>query len=200
LPEFNRHVLEVLREPLETGRVSLARARWRVTFPAECQLVAAMNPCPCGYAGEPHRCRCLPAEVRRYLSRLSGPFLDRIDLQVAVRRVAYAELSGAAGESTAAVRERVLAARQRQTARGFLNARLPAGQLAEHAVMVPAAGDVLRLAAAKRQMSARACHRVLRVARTVADLAGKEEIGVEHLAEALDYRQLEAAAAPVAPA
>lgn len=196
LAEYSRHVLEVLREPLESGRVSIARARFRVTFPAECQLVAAMNPCPCGHAGEPGRCRCQPAEVRRYLSRLSGPFLDRLDLQVAVRRVPFADLAGKAMESSAVVARRVLEARARQARRGALNARLPAGQLEVAAPMGPGSREVLQAAAAKRQMSARACHRVLRVARTLADLAGRERLEVEDLAEALDYRQLEAVFSP----
>ena len=159
LPEFSRHVLEVLREPLESGRILISRAGMQAEFPARFQLLAAMNPCPCGYAGDPSgRCQCTPDQVRRYRDRLSGPLLDRIDLHVEVPRQA---LSGQPpGECSATVRQRVLAARARQSARGAINAHLDVAGIRTHCVLAPAMARFLEQACARLQLSARAHHRV----------------------------------------
>ena len=194
LPEFDRHVLEVLREPLESGRVAISRAARRAEFPAAFQLVAAMNPCPCGYAGDPSgRCACTPEAVRRYRARISGPLLDRIDLQVEVPRVPLAELGGAApgGESSATVRERVIAARSRQMLRaGKPNAALGSRELRRDCALSAGDRGLLERALDKLGLSARAYHRILRVARTIADLDGSEAITTPHLMEAIQYRRL----------
>lgn len=192
LPEFDRKVLEVLREPLENRRIVISRAARQAEFPAAFQLVAAMNPCPCGYRGHPSgRCRCTPDQVGRYQSKLSGPFLDRIDLIMEVPAVAQSELAAPiAGESSATVRERVSLARQRQLQRQQTeNARLSTRQLDSFAVLEPAAAKLLETAMARLDLSARAYHRILRVARTIADLAGSEQIATGHLAEAIQYRR-----------
>jgi magnesium chelatase family protein len=193
LPEYRRDVLEALREPLETGSVSIARAAWQGVFPARFQLVAAMNPCPCGYAGDPNgRCRCTPPIVRRYLSRVSGPLLDRIDLHVDVPRLEYAALMPAvAAESSAVVAARVLRAHDRQQDRGCLNAALGAGPLAAACGLGLREHGLLDSASRRLGLSARACHRILRVARTIADLEGKENVGVAELSEAIGYRRLD---------
>ncbi|MCZ8130125.1 MAG: YifB family Mg chelatase-like AAA ATPase [Steroidobacteraceae bacterium] len=193
LPEHDRRTLEVLREPLETGHVSIARAARHASFPARFQLVAAMNPCPCGWHGDAERCRCTPAQVRAYLARLSGPLLDRIDLQVHVPRVEYEGLRALArGESTATVAARVAAAAERQRARqGGPNARLDSRELEVHAALAPEAERLLQSCAKRWRLSARACHRVIKVARTIADLAGEDTLATEHVAEALECRQLD---------
>jgi len=192
LPEFNRRVLESMREPLEAGTVCVSRARQRSEFPARFQLVAAMNPCPCGYTGHPARaCSCTPAQVANYHARLSGPMLDRIDLTIEVPPVSYSDLAGRpAGESSAAVRARVVQARERQMSRqGMPNARLEAGRV-EELCAPDSAGAALAEAAMRRlNLSARAYHRVLRVARTLADLSGDERPGAMHMAEAIQYRR-----------
>ena len=192
LPEFNRRVLESMREPLEAGVVCVSRARQRAEFPARFQLVAAMNPCPCGYTGHPARaCTCTPAQIASYHARLSGPMLDRIDLTIEVPPVPYSDLAGhPTGESSAAVRARVIRARERQISRqGIPNAQLEAGQV-EGLCAPDAAGAALAEAAMRRlNLSARAYHRVLRVARTLADLSGDERPGAEHMAEAIQYRR-----------
>jgi len=194
LPEFRRDVLEGLREPLETGVVHLARAAWRGHFPARFQLIAAMNPCPCGHAGDPGgRCRCTPPLVSRYLGKLSGPLLDRIDLQVAVPRLDYRTLRElpVATEHSSAVAARVAVARARQEQRGGLNAGLDPARL-EAGCGIGAREHALLDAAAQRHgLSARACHRILRVARTIADLDGAGCVAAAHLAEAIGYRRLE---------
>ncbi len=177
LPEFDRHVLEVLREPLESGQITVSRAARQVDFPARFQLLAAMNPCPCGYHGDSAgRCRCTPDQVTRYRSRLSGPLLDRIDLQVFVPRLESAELTAEhapAAESSAAVRERVILARERQQQRaGKANAALTPKELERDCVLDQATRELLGTALARLSLSARAYHRVLKVARTIADLAG----------------------------
>jgi magnesium chelatase family protein len=194
LPEFRRDVLEALREPLETGYVSVARAAWRGQFPARFQLVAAMNPCPCGYAGDPDgRCRCTAAIIRRYVARLSGPLLDRVDLHVEVPRQEYAVLRANAppGEESAVVAARVCAARERQLRRGTLNAALDARALAQACGLGVREHSLLATATRRLGLSARACHRIQRVARTIADLAGVERVGVAELSEAIGYRRLD---------
>ncbi len=195
LPEFSRHVLEVLREPLESGRITISRAARQAEYPARFQLVAAMNPCPCGYHGHPGgRCRCSPEQVERYRLRLSGPLLDRIDMHVEVPALDFAALGGEAksGETSAAVRERVCAARERQQARGVpANARLEGRALEDHCRLDAAGRDLLQQAITRLGLSARATHRILRLARTIADLAGDEVIRPAHLGEAVGYRRLD---------
>ncbi|RMF97986.1 MAG: ATP-binding protein [Gammaproteobacteria bacterium] len=191
LPEYPRPALEALREPLEAGTVTVARSRRSVTYPAAFQLVAAMNPCPCGYAGEAQReCRCSPAQVARYRSRVSGPLLDRIDLVCTLQREPPVPPGDApAGEASEPVRARVLAARERQLSRqGCANAVLSATQLGRVCRLDEAAAVMLARAAEKLQLSQRACDRVLRVARTLADLADGGAIGEKQLAEALGFR------------
>ncbi len=193
LPEFDRRVLEVLREPLESGRVVIARAARQAAFPARFQLVAAMNPCPCGYLGDPSgRCHCSEEQVARYRRRLSGPLLDRIDMQVEVPRLDHRELMapGAGGESSAAVRARVTAARGRQAGRGVLNHQLAGTRLREACPMTDRARALLEQAVARLGLSARAYHRILRVARSIADLEGVEGLDSAHVAEAVQYRRL----------
>lgn len=198
-PEFRRDVLETLRQPLENGRVTISRVAGQVTYPARFQLIAAMNPCKCGWYGT-ERCTCTKSAVQQYLHRLSGPLLDRIDLQVAVQPVEYAALAArgqVSEEHSADIRTRVLAARERQYARqgaDVCNAAIPPPQLAEHC---PLSADASRMFAAAFQrlgLTARAHDRVLRVARTIADLADSNVIEAEHLAEALQYRSLDRAA------
>ena len=191
MAEFNRHVLEVLRQPLEEGCVRIARAARTVTFPARFMLIGAMNPCPCGYFGDAVRvCRCTPQQIARYSSRLSGPLRDRIDLTVPVAAMPARELSEAAGgEMSAAIRTRVVAARERQVTRGAtLNARLHGRRLRAATHLEPAARIMFDAALERLSLSARGHDRVLRVARTIADLAGADVIAVEHLAEALHFR------------
>ncbi len=194
LPEFDRHVLEVLREPLESGHISISRAARQAEFPAAFQLVAAMNPCPCGFAGDASgRCACTPDAIRRYRARVSGPLLDRIDLQVEVPRIALAELGGdaAAGESSAVVRARVCAAREVQMQRANKpNARLAHREVQRDCALAPADRALLERALDKLGLSARAYQRILRVARTIADLAGAARINTTHLSEAIQYRRL----------
>jgi magnesium chelatase family protein len=192
LAEFPRMVLESLRQPLEDGYVTVVRSRASVRMPTRFTLVAATNPCPCGYAGDTlRRCRCGPEERRRYERKLSGPLLDRIDLCVQVERVHPAELgSMAPGEPSAKVRARVAAARALQVDRGHgINARLPAGDLTARCNLQPAARQVLTAAADRLALTARAYHRLLRVARTIADLAAAEQVTTDHVVEALSYRQ-----------
>ncbi|MFO1508056.1 MAG: YifB family Mg chelatase-like AAA ATPase [Lysobacterales bacterium] len=192
LPEFGRQVLEVLREPLESGRITIARAARRAEFPARFQLVAAMNPCPCGYAGDPSgRCHCTPDAIARYRSRISGPLLDRIDLVVEVPRVPHEELrAGRDAESSAAVRSRVIAARARQIHRsGRTNAALDARAVQRACALGDGEQALLQRAVERLGLSARAYHRVLRVARTIADLDGCDAIGAAHLSEAVQFRR-----------
>jgi magnesium chelatase family protein len=191
--EFDRRVLEVLREPLETGRIMISRAARHAEFPAQFQLIAAMNPCPCGYLGDPSgRCHCNIDQVERYRRKLSGPLLDRIDMHVEVPRVPYSELHGPPGEASAAVRARVSRAREHQQARNsVLNSRLTNRQLEHCCRLADADRELLQQAMERLQLSARAYHRILKVARTIADLAGHEHIDSTHLAEAIGYRQLD---------
>lgn len=193
LPEFDRKVLETLREPLESGIVHIARAARHATFPARFQLIAAMNPCPCGFRGDPHgRCRCTPDQVARYRGKLSGPFLDRIDLFIEVPALSPEQLSRAAdGETSAQVRLRVATAWERQLARqGEANACLNGQALDRHCPMTPAARQLLEKAGQQLHLSARAWHRILRLARTIADLAGIDLLDTPHVAEAIQYRRL----------
>ena len=197
MPEFSRHVLDVLRQPLEEGRITVARAARTASFPARFVLVAAMNPCPCGYRGDPKRaCRCTPQQVAKYRGRLSGPLLDRIDLIVDVQPVAIAELTGQPdGEPSASVRARVLTARERQLARpgraARLNANLQGHAFARTCALDETGRRVLERAAERLHLSARGFHRVLKVARTIADLAGASAIAPDHVAEALQYRMVD---------
>lgn len=195
LPEFTRTTLEVLRQPLEDGKISICRAKMRVEYPAGFMLVASMNPCPCGYYGSSDKaCSCKPGMIERYLNKISGPLLDRMDLHVQVAPVPYRELSAASGGDTSAlIRERVLKARERQTARFagqdiFCNARMQAWHINRYCVLDKASGDLLKVAMQQYGLSARTYHRILKVARTIADLAGAENIRAEHVAEALQYR------------
>ena len=191
LPEFDRKVLELLREPLESGSIVIARARDKVRFPARFQLVAAMNPCPCGYLGDPSgQCRCTPEQIQRYRSKLSGPLLDRIDLHLTVARESTS-LSAApdTDNSSARVAARVAAARERQQRRqDCANAFLGLDQLRQHCRLPAADQYWLEQAAERLRLSLRATHRLLKVARTLADLEGLSDIGRQHLAEALQYR------------
>ena len=195
-PEFPRAALEALREPLETGRITISRAARQASFPARFQLVAAMNPCPCGWLGAPaavgKACRCTPDAVARYQGRLSGPLLDRIDLQVEVLAApASALLALPDGEASAAVAARVAAARLRQTERqGEPNALLEAGRIDEYCLLDEAAARFLRSAAERLGWSGRRLHRCLKVARTVADLAGSERIATAQVAEALQLQRV----------
>ncbi len=191
LPEFPRKVLEVLREPMESGEIHLSRVRARTTYPAAFMLVAAMNPCPCGYLGQ-ERCRCTPDAVRRYRARISGPLLDRIDLQVQVLPVPRKELlarESATGEPSAPIRKRVEIARRVQMERqGRANGDLEAGELDRYCRLGKAQRQLAETAMEKLDLSARGYHRVLRVARTIADLAASKTIETPHLSEALGYR------------
>jgi len=202
LPEFDQRSLEVLRQPLEDKIVTISRAAGTLTFPANFQLVAAMNPCPCGYYGDPIKeCNCAPSMVTRYQKRISGPLLDRIDIHVEVPRVPYEKLtSERVGESSSAVSARVQAARERQHTRfASHDAVVPNAHIVCNADMAPAdvrvfckldatGQSLMRSAMQQLQLSARAFHRVLKIARTIADLAGSDEIAPAHLAEAIQYR------------
>ena len=192
-PEFARNALEALREPLETGSITIARAAQRAEFPARFQLIAAMNPCPCGFAGSRQRaCRCSPEQVARYQGKLSGPLLDRIDLHVEVPALPADELLAAGpGEASASVRARVLAAHERALARqGKANQALAGQEIDQQAGLDEATRQFLQTAAARLAWSARSTHRALKVARTIADLAGSQSISLAHVAEAMQYRRV----------
>jgi magnesium chelatase family protein len=202
LPEFHRSTLEVLRQPLEDGRVTISRASGTMTFPAAFMLVAAMNPCPCGYHGDPKRdCRCSPGQVERYRRRISGPLLDRIDLHVEAPAVEYRDLTDAVpAERSETIALRVLAAREIQIPRfaksrrskvTHCNARMSHAQLREHCRLDDRGNELLRNAMSDLLFSARAYDRILKVARTIADLAGNRSIAPDHLLEALSYRTLD---------
>lgn len=192
LPEFSRQVLEVLREPMESGEILISRASRQTLFPSRFQLVSAMNPCPCGYFSDgSDRCRCSPDQVKRYQSRISGPLLDRIDLQLTVHAVAQNDLMNYSidGESSESVRKRVVVSRNLQLQRqGIPNQMLQGKQLEKQCALIEADRKLLAEAMERLQLSARAYHRILRVSRTIADLEGKELIEKPHLLEALSYR------------
>ncbi len=196
LPEFDRRVLEVLREPLESGHILISRAARQARFPARFQLVAAMNPCPCGYLGDPGgRCRCTAEQVARYRGRISGPLLDRIDMHIEVPRVEVQRLAqppSSQTESSAQVRHRVCAARARQEARaGRSNSALTPREVERDCVLDAVGQSLLEQALTRLSLSARAYHRILKLARTIADLAGEEQISPAHLGEAIGYRRLD---------
>ncbi|HXE56966.1 MAG TPA: YifB family Mg chelatase-like AAA ATPase [Gemmatimonadales bacterium] len=199
LPEFRKNVLEVLRQPMEDGVVTLSRAAMSLTYPARFMLVAAMNPCPCGHHGDPSReCHCGPMLVERYRARISGPLLDRIDIHLAVPPVAYADLAGdQPAEPSAAIRARVERARELQRARFrgqpgiFANAHMSAREVRRHCRVAPPVEALLRAAITRLGLSARAYHRVLKIARTIADLAGADELAPAHVSEAIQYRSLD---------
>ena len=192
LPEFPRAALEALREPLESGLITISRAARRAEFPARFQLIGAMNPCPCGYLGSTQKaCRCTPDQVSRYQGKLSGPLMDRIDLHVDVPAMPSADLLQARpGESTATIRERCTAARARAIERqGKSNHRLQGQEIDAYVLLDEAAAKFLNIAAARLGWSARSTHRALKVARTIADLAGACSTQVTHVAEAMQYRR-----------
>lgn len=198
LPEFKRSALEVLRQPLEDGAVTISRSAGKVTLPCGFMLVAAMNPCPCGYLGDStHECRCSPSQIQRYRARVSGPLLDRIDIHIEAPAVSISDLRNAApGEPSAAVAARVQAARDRQLARFkgtpvTSNARMTHAQLRSHIPLDSTLGDLLQQAMEQLSLSARAYDRILKVARTIADLAGSERVEAPHLLEAIQYRSLD---------
>ena len=198
LPEFGTRVLEVMRQPIEDKVVTISRAQGSLTFPANFMLVAAMNPCPCGYFGDPIKpCTCAPSAVTKYQKRISGPLLDRIDIHIEVPRVEYQKLSSdRLGESSETIRQRVETARQRQrerfasikSAHIFANADMRVGEIRQFCKLDEAGESLIRAAMGQMNLSARGYHRVLKLARTIADLAGSEQIQTAHLAEALQYR------------
>jgi magnesium chelatase family protein len=199
LPEFHRSTLEVMRQPLEDGKVTISRAAGSLTFPSEFMLVAAMNPCPCGHYGDLRReCRCAPAQVQKYRNRLSGPLMDRIDIHVEVPAMELQDLTGSSvEEASAAIRERVTRARFLQLKRFYeeskvtCNARMTTRLLRKHCVLDSDSMELLKQAVTNLNLSARAYDRILKVARTIADLTGARKIQVDHLAEAVQYRALD---------
>jgi magnesium chelatase family protein len=193
LPEFPRGVLEQLRQPLEEGSVNLARSNGTLTFPARIMLIAAMNPCPCGFYGDSTReCRCTPGIIQRYLAKVSGPLLDRIDLHIEVPAVAYKELrSQASGTPSAEIRARVESARQIQRDRGYYNSQIPASALRTVSALDDTGERTLEMAMRRMNLSARAHDRLLRVARTIADLDHAPNVAAKHIAEAVQFRNLD---------
>ena len=199
LPEFSRSVLEVMRQPLEDRQITISRAKYSITYPCSFMFVASMNPCPCGYYNHPTKaCVCTPGQIHRYLHKISGPLLDRIDLQIEITPLSFEEMSRTApGESSAVIRERVIRARRIQEQRYsdekgiHCNAQMNSRLLREYASLDGPCTEMLRTAMTRLQLSARAYDRILRVARTIADLAGSVHIGQEHVAEAIGYRNLD---------
>ena len=199
MPELSRSVLEVLRQPLEDRKISISRAKYSVEYPCSFMLVASMNPCPCGYYGDPtHNCVCTPGQIQRYMNKISGPLLDRIDIHCEIQAVPFAQLSQMQpGEPSAAIRERVIRARNIQEDRFkpykgiHCNAMMTERMLHEFAEPDAASLDMLRMAMERLKLSARAYSRILKVARTIADLDGSEKVQSQHIAEAIGYRNLD---------
>ena len=199
LPEFNRSVLEVLRQPLEDRRITISRSKYTVEYPCSFMFVASMNPCPCGYYGDPtHRCVCSPGQIQRYMNKISGPLLDRIDIQVEITPVPFDDISRAApGEPSAAIRERVVRARRIQEERYashpgiHCNAQMTERMIHQYAEPDAEGIEILRMAMKRLSLSARAYNRILKVARTIADLDSSPGVSTEHLAEAIGYRNLD---------
>ena len=199
MPELSRSVLEVLRQPLEDRKISIARAKYSVEYPCSFMLVASMNPCPCGYYGDPtHNCACTPGQIQRYMNKISGPLLDRIDIHCEIQAVPFSELSQMQpGEPSEKIRERVIAARKIQEERFkpykgvHCNAQMTEKMLHEFAEPDAASMEMLRMAMERLKLSARAYSRILKVARTIADLAGSEQVQSMHIAEAIGYRNLD---------
>ncbi len=199
LPEFNKSTLEVLRQPLEDRKITISRARYTVEFPCSFMFVASMNPCPCGYYGDAtHTCVCTPGQIQRYMNKISGPLLDRIDIQVEITPVPFKDISKTAqGEASSTIRERVIRARQTQEERYknipsvYCNAQMSERMIHRFAEPDAQGIEMLRLAMERLSLSARAYSRILKVARTIADLAGSDRVLTEHLAEAISYRNLD---------
>ncbi|MFQ5751304.1 MAG: YifB family Mg chelatase-like AAA ATPase, partial [bacterium] len=199
VPEFKKNVLEVMRQPLEDGKVTISRALLSLTYPAEFMLAAAMNPCPCGFYSDPNNeCSCTPPQIQKYLSKVSGPLLDRIDIHIEVPAVRYKELaSEALGESSAAIRNRVKKARAIQQERFkdkkhlFCNARMESKEIKRYCKIDSQGHDLLKMAITKLGLSARAYDRILKVSRTIADIEGSEKIRPEFISEAIQYRSLD---------
>jgi magnesium chelatase family protein len=198
LPEFKKHVLEVLRQPLEDLKVTISRAASTITYPASFMLVAAMNPCPCGYYSDPkHECRCTYQQIHKYRSKVSGPLMDRIDIHVEVPAVPYKDLSGKSrSESSADILKRVLAARLMQSERFvktkiFSNSQMASRHIKKYCHIDDASSNLLETAIDKLGLSARAFNRILKIARTIADLDGKNDIQANHISEAIQYRSLD---------
>jgi magnesium chelatase family protein len=198
LPEFRRSTLEVLRQPLEEGKVTISRAATALTYPARFMLVAAMNPCPCGFYGDPKRaCTCTPNQINNYRSRISGPLLDRIDIQVQVPAVPFRDMTAPeAGEGSGELRARVVAAREVQSRRFhktriYANAHMPPKLIKQYCAPGPEAQRLLEAAMERLGLSARAYHRILKIARTIADLEGEGAISPAHVAEAIQYRTMD---------
>lgn len=199
LPEFNKHTLEVLRQPLEDRQITISRAKYTVTYPCSFMFVASMNPCPCGYYGDPtHTCVCTPGQIQRYMNKISGPLLDRIDIQCEIAPVPFKDLSKAApGETSGQIRKRVIKARAIQTERFnevkgvHCNAQMSERLIRQYAQPDSEGLNILRIAMERLKLSARAYNRILKVARTIADLEGSEQILSSHIAEAIGYRNLD---------
>ena len=199
MPELSRAVLEVLRQPLEDRKITISRAKYNVEYPSSFMLIASMNPCPCGYYGDPtHNCVCTPGQIQRYMNKISGPLLDRIDIHCEIQAVPFSELSQMQpGEPSSTIRERVIRARKIQEERFknfkgiHCNAMMTEKMLHQYAEPDTASLDMLRMAMEKLKLSARAYSRILKVARTIADLEGSENVQSQHIAEAIGYRNLD---------
>jgi magnesium chelatase family protein len=199
LPEFNKMTLEVLRQPLEDRKITISRAKYTLEYPCSFMFVASMNPCPCGYYGDPtHQCVCMPGQIQRYMNKISGPLLDRIDIHCEIQAVPFAELSKMQpGESSATIRERVIRARKIQEERFkpykgiHCNAMMTERMIHQFAEPDASSMDMLRRAMERLKLSARAYSRILKVARTIADLDNSEKVLSQHIAEAIGYRNLD---------